>query len=143
MSRAELERLDDEGMGAWEKHDGDAFLGLFAEEFVWQDDTVPEPMRSKGEARRYFQSWMTAFPDFHVSTTNRVIGEDAVAAEVEFRGTNTGPLEMAGNQIPATGKNVVGHGCYFARVQNGKIVEFHSHPDAAGMMMQLGLLPGG
>jgi len=31
-------------------------------------------------------------------------------------------------------------GAYFGRVRNGKIVEFSSHPDPAGLMMQLGLI---
>jgi hypothetical protein len=38
-------------------------------------------------------------------------------------------------------KAVTARGCYFARSRDGKIVEFHSHPDTAGMMAQLGLLP--
>ena len=49
---------------------------------------------------------------------------------------------MGGMEMPATGKSVVGKGAYFARVTGGKIVEFSSHPDAAGLMMQLGLMPG-
>jgi len=36
---------------------------------------------------------------------------------------------------------VVGRGSYIGRVKDGKIIEFRSHPDAAGMMMQLGLMP--
>jgi predicted ester cyclase len=45
--------------------------------------------------------------------------------------------------IPATGKQVTGQGTYFLRVRNGKVVEVHSYPDAAGLMMQLGLMGGG
>jgi len=45
--------------------------------------------------------------------------DDAVAAEVQFTGTNTGPMMMAGKEIPPTGKPVVGKGTYFARVRNG------------------------
>ena len=60
----------------------------------------------------------------------------------EFTGTNTGSLSMGGMQMPATGKSVVSKGAYFARVKDGKVVEFSSHPDAAGMMMQLGMMPG-
>ena len=84
---------------------------------------------------------MTAFPDMLVKQTNRVVGDDAVAAEVEFSGTNSGPLVMAGNEVPPTNRTVSARGTYIARVRDGKIVEFSSHPDAAGMMMQLGLMP--
>lgn len=140
MTREELERIDDLGMRAWDEHDDDAFVGLFAEEFVWRDLTVPEPMTTRDEIRAYMQGWFTAFPDMRVVSRNRVIGEDAVAAEIEFTGTNTGPLTMGGMEIPATGKGVVGQGSYFVRLTDGKITEFSSHPDAAGLMVQLGLI---
>jgi steroid delta-isomerase-like uncharacterized protein len=143
MSKEDLERIDDLGMAAWDSHAPDAFVDLFADDFVWRDLTVPEPMRTKEEARQYMQGWFAALPDMRTRTTNRVIGEDSVAAEVEFTGTNTGPVVMGGMEIPATGRSVVGRGAYFARVKDGKIVEFSSHPDAAGMMMQLGLMPQG
>jgi predicted ester cyclase len=74
---------------------------------------------------------------------NRVVTDDQVAAEVEFTGTNSGPMQMAPGAptIPATGKKVMGKGTYFVRVRNGKGVEVHSYPDGAGLMMQLGLVP--
>jgi predicted ester cyclase len=98
-------------------------------------------MSSRDEAREYMGSWFIALPDMWVRATNRVIGDDAVAGEVGFTGINTGPLAMGGQEIPATGKAVTGRGCYFVKARDGKIVEFHSHPDALGLMMQLGLLP--
>ncbi|HEY3209555.1 MAG TPA: ester cyclase [Actinomycetota bacterium] len=141
MSKEEVERLDDQGMSAWDKHDPDAFVSLFADDFVWHDWTLPEPIRDKDGARQYFTGWITAFPDMRVKQTNRVVGDDAVAAEIEFIGTNTGPMVMAGNEIPPTNKTVTGRGTYIARVRGGKIAEFNSHPDVAGMMMQLGFMP--
>jgi predicted ester cyclase len=74
---------------------------------------------------------------------NRVFGEDWVAVELEFTGTNNGALQMSSSlpAIPPTSKKVVGKGTYFARIREGKIVEFHSYPDVAGMMMQLGFMP--
>jgi steroid delta-isomerase-like uncharacterized protein len=141
VSKEELERLDDQGMSAWDNHDGNAWVDLFADDFVWHDWTTPEPIRDKEGALKYFNGWMQAFPDMRVTTVDRVIGEDAVAAEIEFSGTNTGPLVMGGMEMPATNQSVTGRGSYIARVRDGKIIEFRSHPDAAGMMMQLGLMP--
>jgi steroid delta-isomerase-like uncharacterized protein len=137
----EIEQLDDQGMAAWDRHDVAAFVDLLAPDFVWTDLTLPEPMRSRDQARQYMQAWFTAFPDMRVKQTNRVVGDDAVAAEVEFTGTNSGPMMMGGMEIPPTGKSVLARGSYFARVEHGKIVRFSSHPDVAGMMMQLGLMP--
>jgi len=140
MSR-DIERIDDQGMAAWDGHDVDAFMNLLADGFIWTDLTLPEPMRTKDQARQYMQAWFTAFPDMRIRQTNRVVSDDAAAAEVEFTGTNTGPMMMAGTEIPPTGKSVVGRGAYFARVEDGKVVQFSSHPDVAGLMMQLGFMP--
>jgi len=141
MSKEEIERLDDRGMAAWDGHDAQAFAGLFAEKFVVNDVAVPEPITTKDGVRQYAQGWFTAFPDMNVKQVNRVVGEDAVAAEVQFTGTNTGVMMMAGKEIPPTGKTVIGKGTYFARVKDGRVVEFNSYPDIAGMMMQLGFMP--
>jgi steroid delta-isomerase-like uncharacterized protein len=143
VSRHDVERIDDQGIAAWDQHDPDGFVALLGDGFVWHDATLPEPMRSRDEARQYVQAWVTAFPDMRITRTNRLVDEDRVAAELEFTGTNTGPLMMGGRQIPATGRRVTAHGTYFARVENGRIVEFSSHPDVAEMMMQLGLMPQG
>ena len=141
MSKAEVEAIDDQGMAAWDRRDADAVVALLADGFVWADLTLPEPMRTKEQARQYAQAWFTAFPDLHVKQTHRVVSEDEVAAELEFTGTNTGPMLMAGRQVPPTGRSVVGRGAYFARIKEGKIVQFSTHPDVAGLMMQLGLMP--
>ena len=141
MSREELERLDDEAMSMWDRHDAEAWADMFADSFVMRDWTTPDAITDKAGARGYMEGWTTAFPDMRIKQVDRVVGDDAVAAEVEFTGTNTGPMVMAGNEIPPTNRSVVGRGSYIARVKNGKIVEFSSHPDAAGIMMQLGLVP--
>jgi steroid delta-isomerase-like uncharacterized protein len=141
MDKHELEAMDDKGMAAWSSHDPDAWAGMFADEFVYHDWTVPEPIRDKDSVRAHFMAWMNAFPDMKVSTVSRVIGDDAVAAEIMFNGTNTGPMVMGGMEMPPTGKSAQGRGSSIARVKDGKIVEFRGHPDAAGVMMQLGLMP--
>ena len=143
MSVQENIRLDEEFIAAWSAHDPDRALALLSEDAVWRDVASPEPMRSKTAIRQYIQGWFTAFPDLNANTKNRVANEDQVAAEVEFTGTNSGPLQMAPGApaIPATGKKVMGKGTYFVRIRNGKAVEVHTYPDAAGMMMQLGLVP--
>ena len=140
MTKEEIIALDDRGMTAWDSHDTDGFVGLFADEFVYTDDTMDKPMRSKDEVRAYMQAWYKAFPDMHARELNRVVDDDSVAAEIEFTGTNTGPMTVGGQEIPATGRQVVGHGTYFAKAGSGGITEFHAHPDMAGMMMQLGLM---
>jgi predicted ester cyclase len=142
MTNDELERLDDRGTGAWNDHDPDTFADLFADEFVLHDWTLPGPIRNDRDAvKRYMGAWIQAFPDMKLSVIDRVVGDDKVAGELEFSGTNSGPMVMGGMEMPPTNRSVTGRGTYFVHVRNGKIVEFRANPDAAGIMMQLGLMP--
>ena len=141
MSRQDVERLDDQGIAAWDQHDPDAFVALLADGFVWRDSTMPEPMRSASDARAYVQAWITAFPDMHITRTQRVVSDEQVAGEVEITGTNSGPVSFGGQDIPATGRKITAHGTYFTRIESGRIVEFNTRPDVAEMMSQLGLMP--
>jgi steroid delta-isomerase-like uncharacterized protein len=142
MNKDELIALDDRGIGAWDTHDVDSFAAMFANDFVYTDDTVPETMNTLDQVREYMTGLFTAFPDMRVKELNRVVGDDALAAEVEFTGTNSGPLSMGGMELPPTGRQITAHGTYFARAQDGKITQFHAHPNAAEMMMKLGHMPG-
>src|SRR6266516_783611 len=47
MTRDEIRALDDRGMVAWDSHDTDGFVALFADDFVYTDDGTPQPLRSK------------------------------------------------------------------------------------------------
>jgi steroid delta-isomerase-like uncharacterized protein len=138
-------KLDEEFIATWSTHDPDRAVALMSEDAVWQDVSSPEPIRGKAAIRQYMQGWFTAFPDMKIdeSRSNRVVSEDQVAAEITFTATNSGPMQMAPDlpAMPATGKKVTGKGTYFLRIRDGKVVEAHSYPDLAGMMMQLGLLP--
>ena len=143
MSVQENLKLDEEDIAAWNAHDVDRLLAVLSDDIVWHDVGSPQPFSGKEAVRQYVQGWFSAFPDIKITVTNRLVTEDQVAAEVGFTGTNSGPLELAPGAppIPATKKMVNGKGTYFVRIKNGKAAEVHTYPDAAGMMMQLGLMP--
>lgn len=142
MSIAENIKLDENFMAGWNNHSVEQTLSCLSDQAVWTDVGSPKPMTDKGEIGQYVQSWFTAFPDMQATVKNRVVSEDGLAVEVEFTGTNGGPLQMSSEMpaLPATGKKVIGKGTYFVRIENGKAVEVHTYPDVAGLMMQLGLM---
>jgi steroid delta-isomerase-like uncharacterized protein len=143
MSIQDNIKLDEEEIASWNAHDVERALAVFPDNIVWWDVTNPQPLNGKEGIRQYLQGWFSAFPDIKITVTNRVVTENYVAAELDFAGTNNGALQLAPGApaIPATGRKVNGKGTYFVRFENGKAVEVHSYPDAAGMMMQLGLMP--
>jgi steroid delta-isomerase-like uncharacterized protein len=143
MSVQDNLKLDEENFAAWNAHDVEASLALYSDDIVWQDVSSPQAFQGKEAVRQYIQGWFSAFPDMKLTVKNRVISEDQLAGELEFTGTNNGPLQLAPGipAVPPTGKTVNGRGTYFVRFKDGKAVEVHTYPDAAGMMMQLGLMP--
>jgi predicted ester cyclase len=68
------------------------------------DVALPEPITTKDGVRQYAQRWFTAFPDMSVKQMNRVVSDDAVAAEVSVHGHQHRSHEMAGKEIPPTGR---------------------------------------
>jgi steroid delta-isomerase-like uncharacterized protein len=144
MSGTDLVALDDRRLAAWNAHDTDAWVACFAPSFEYHDWSLPEPIRDEPALRAAFEGWIAALPDMTISIVRRVVGDDAVAAEIAFTGTNAGPMRSGDGSIPATGRTVHGRGSYIARFEDGKVVELRAHPDVAGMMSQLGLwAPGG
>ena len=141
MTSDDLERLDEQSLAAWDSHDPDAFVEVFAESFIWHDWALRAPITDKEGARQYFASWVRAVPDLKTTSVRRVVGHDSVATEVEWVGTNTGPFVMGDSELPPTNKTLAGRGSYMWWAREGKIHEFRSHPDVAGIMMQLGSMP--
>src|SRR5947209_5304555 len=123
LSKQEIEQLDDQGIAAWHNHNPEAFVGLLASSFTLYDWSLPQPIKDKSAAKEYVQAWLTAFPDMKVVRKFRMTGDDFVFGEIEFSGTNNGPLGMGDKMLPASGKHVTGKGCYLAKVQDGKVVE--------------------
>ncbi|MEU4444547.1 ester cyclase [Actinosynnema sp. NPDC050801] len=139
MPTNDLARLEEACVQAWDQHDADGFANLLTEDCVVIDDMEPKPLHSRDAARRYAESWFTAFPDMRVQEKNRVIGDDGMAVELELKGTNTGPLTMGGTRLAPTGRKISAGVNVFMKARGGKIQEIHSHSDNLTMMSQLGL----
>ncbi len=143
MSRKEVEELNAKMVKTWNDHDLEACAAVCSDDIVWSDPNNPEAYRGKQGVRTFMGGWVKAFPDFHIEIKNSVSTDDSIAVEVTFQGTNTGSMKMSPQapEIPATGKKVNSKGAYFATFRGGKAVDVRTYPDAAGMMMQLGLMP--
>jgi steroid delta-isomerase-like uncharacterized protein len=143
MSIQDNVKFDEKNFELWNAHDIDGSLALYSEHIVWQDVGIPQPLHGREAVRQYIQGWFSAFPDIQLTVTNRVVNEDQVAGELEWSGTQSGPLQLGPGTpaVPATGKKVIGKGTYFVRIQDNKAVEVHTYPDNVGLMIQLGLMP--
>ena len=92
------------------------------------------PQESTANAR----AWRQAFPDAKGTITSTIIDGNKGAAEITWRGTNRGSLMGQ----PATGKSVTVRAVVVIDTDGNKITRVAHHIDVAGMMAQLGAMPG-
>lgn len=134
-------KLFDELIEAWNNHDLEKALTYYDENIKWRDYSFPEPFLGIEGAKRFFNIWNTAFPDFRIKVLTKLVGEDIVAMEMEFSGTHSGSLHLPDMDLPPTNKKIVVRDANFSKFKNGKLIEVSDYPDVQGMMVQLGIQP--
>jgi predicted ester cyclase len=68
---------------------------------------------------------------------------DAVACEVDVRGTHTGTLRTPTGDVPPTGRSVRIESATVVAIRDGKVATWRANFDLLGFMGQLGVLPAG
>ncbi len=124
---AELEALN--------RQDVEGVLAFYTDDVVFDDVSLPEPLRGKDAMREFMQGFYAAFPDLRVELRALFGEENVVAAEYDLTGTHRGQLEGH----PPTGKAF--------RVKAVSVYEYNGrlftreafYWDSASMLRQLGL----
>jgi steroid delta-isomerase-like uncharacterized protein len=80
----------------------------------------------------------TAFPNLTYKLVEEVEQDGKLVLHWLAKGNHQGPLM----KIPATGKNVFIHGMSILHFENGKVKQGQVMWDLAGVLRQIGLLPG-
>jgi steroid delta-isomerase-like uncharacterized protein len=121
---------------AWNDRNPGLIDELVAEAFV-DHHLPPELPPGPAGAKLWFNTAISAFPDFQITPEDVVAEGDRVVTRFTFSGTHDG--EFMG--IPATRKPFSITGIAIARIANGKLVEWWENADVMGLMQQLGVLP--
>lgn len=121
--------------------DVDAWVALFAEDAVVHDPFFPEPSKGREAIKSVVKTVLRAFPDMQWRQLHPAVDVgDRVAVEVAANGINSGPLEMPGGEVPATGRAIVFEtGTFWLIGPDGLITEERSYFDATGVAAQLGM----
>ena len=90
----------------------------------------------------YWQGWKEAIPDVTGTVHQAVAGDNTVALEVTWKGTQTGPLQTPTGTIPATGKQQATRACWVMDFDGGKVKESRHYYDMLSLLQQLGVIPG-
>ena len=116
-----------------------AVIDKYLSEDLVDNNPTPIPDLAPGiqGVRDAFAYALTAFTDFRHEIKAQYGEGDTVISRVVGYGKHTG--EFLG--VPPTNKDVQMEGISIHRVADGKIVEHWAQIDAAGLLMQLGVLP--
>ena len=106
----------------------DYAAGGYAEEIGTNRRLTPQ------EAITNAREWKAAFPDARGVITTKVVDGNKGAAEIEWRGTNSGSLMGR----PATNKRIAVRAVLVIETNGSQITRSSHYIDVAGMMQQLG-----
>jgi steroid delta-isomerase-like uncharacterized protein len=121
---------------AWNRHDADAVIALYAEEATYHTPRFDHPLKGKALAD-FIKSVLTAFPDLRFEVISRGdTGGGLVAVQLVLHGTHTGSF-MDGT--PPTGRTVAYPLASFAKIEGDKIRTEHIYLDRQTVAEQLGL----
>lgn len=125
-------------LAAFENADWDAYQADLAPDAVM--DEVPTGKRATGadSVLEIMKFWKAAFPDAKGTIVHVLETEDGFVAEVEWQGTQQGPLTTPFGTMPGTNKPVHIRAVLIGTVRDGKIAEVHHYFDAMSLMLQLG-----
>ncbi len=130
-------------LDAFNRHDPDAFAAAYAPDAVAYDPMYPEPLKGRAAIRKDIEDFFQAFPDIQMKVSHMMSSRDTVAFEGVASGTHKGPLAGPEGPVPATNRGVGMRVAIFVRINAQDLVaEERRYMDMAGMMQQLGLMPG-
>ena len=128
-------------MEASNRHDVSKVSELLADNVTYWEPTLPAPINGREAVSMHLKDGWKVFPDSNLKLLNRVESGDWVVDEVEWAGTQKGPIDMPGQMpIPATNKRAMGRAVSVAKVSGGKITSVNVYYDNMGMLAQLGLM---
>jgi predicted ester cyclase len=132
LIRRYIQAIDDNETSDWSVLDE-----YLAEDFVAHNPPIPGVSLDREGMKQAAEIFRVATPGRH-EVTLQVAEGDLVVSRVVGRGVHTG--ELLG--IPATNRDVETDGIAIHRIRDGKIVEYWAVADVAGVLMQIGALPG-
>src|SRR5215471_11479606 len=123
---------------AWNRHDADAYLGLYAEGGTYHNPRMDNPLTGKAIAHFAKSAW-TAYTDARLENISRGdTGGGLVASQLVLHGTHTVPYF---DGSPPTGRTVAYPIATFTQLEGDKIRSEHVYFDRQTPAEQLGLKP--
>lgn len=130
-------QLADFSAGRWDEYEG-----RLAEDATYEEIASQTSAKGKAAYVEAVKRWKQAFPDVVANVKDAFTAGDRVAAEVEWTGTHTGPLEGPFGTIAPTNERGSVKAMLVSRIADGKIAETHNYFDVLTVLTQIGVVPG-
>jgi steroid delta-isomerase-like uncharacterized protein len=130
-------QLDMYSAGKW-----DEYRNQLADNVRYEELSTRTSVSGRDKYIESVKRWKTAFPDVTAKVLNSFSSGDSVILEVEWTGTQTGPMEGPLGTIQATNKKGSVRAVLISKFQNGKIIETRHYFDLMTVLAQTGVLAG-
>ncbi|MGH8992968.1 MAG: ester cyclase [Acidimicrobiia bacterium] len=127
---------------AFNDADWDRMRSVCSPDIVYQETGTGRDIQGVEDYLDLARTWRQGFPDVTGKINTALADGGTVALDITWTGTNTGPLITPAGEIPATGKPMQVVSTVWFQVAGDRVEEVRNHLDLAGMLGQLGLLPG-
>jgi steroid delta-isomerase-like uncharacterized protein len=128
--------LDDLAAGRW-----DDYKAAFTNDVIYEELATRTRVQGADEYVNVVKRWKRAFPDLKATLLSSFQGGDRAVAEIEWEGTQSGPLEGPFGTIQATNKKGRVRAVIVMTMKGDKIAESHHYFDLLTVLAQTGALP--
>jgi steroid delta-isomerase-like uncharacterized protein len=136
---AELQEFIDRYNDAWNTHDVPAIVAMHTEDSVFENHVTGDAYVGRDDIGDAIGGIFAVFPDLNFEARRQYIREDLVVQEWTARGTQQGPMNRGGVEVPPTGKRVEYKGMDVIPIRDGLVARKDVYSDSITLLRQLGL----
>jgi steroid delta-isomerase-like uncharacterized protein len=127
---------------AFLKGDWKTYRQLLTDDAVYEEEATGRRVVGAGEIIKTVEPWRRAFPDLDEKVNDMVATRDALVVEVEWSGTNSGPLAGPFGTISPTGRFGRLPAVLLYRFEGDRIREIRHYFDLLTLLAQAGVPTG-
>jgi steroid delta-isomerase-like uncharacterized protein len=132
-----MEELIKRHMAAFASSDWDTYRADLAPDAIYEEIATGARAEGIDEYVATVSSWKKVFPDAAATVKNTMALGDTLIAEVEWSGTQSGPLETPFGTLPPTNKSVRVGAVLISKIRDGKIAETRHYFDQLTILEQV------
>ena len=112
-----------------------------AADIVYEEVATQRTFRGPAEWEEATRQWKEAMPDLRGNVTKTVVSGDTVVHEITWEGTQSGPLSMQGETVPASGQRSSTRATQVIVFDGDKVKTMRHYFDLLGFMQKIGAVP--